>query len=125
MYEARNGKPGGWFRYTLRLRSPRIDRDKGKKETARSIFIEWRKMDWATYPDGKKKYRAKYIRKAAGSYRYATSRFRPVNDKERNLIENLEDQFAEIRTQVSIIGSIRKTLANQRRRIERKAGGQE
>ncbi|WP_019584431.1 conjugative transfer protein MobI(A/C) [Thioalkalivibrio sp. ALE16] len=111
MYASRNGAPKEWFRYSVRVRSPKEERDRGMKQPATRLAIEWRRMEWVSTANGKKKYQARYVRKGSAS-RYATGRFKPASERERRMIESAEDRFAIVRDQVATIGSLRKVIAN-------------
>lgn len=111
MYAYRDTKaPKYWFRYGVRI--------KETKSRERSIAIEWRRMHWRKYGD-KTTYRAENIPKGPGT-RYPQTRFTPVDEVEANLIETCEDRFAQIRTELKRIGSIRRMVAATRKKETKK-----
>ena len=103
MYESRNEKSTtDWFRYAAKVRFTR--------EGGRTLHMTWDRMTWKKLRDGRCIYRAVHVRKGKG-LRYRTTKFEPASARERDLIEECENQFAEIRRDVEVIGRLRRTIA--------------
>lgn len=103
MHESRKEKSTvDWFRYAAKVKFTR--------EGGRTLHMTWDRMTWRKLRDGRSIYRGVHVRKGKG-LRYRTSRFEPASVSERDLIEECENEFAEIRRDVQVIGRLRRTIA--------------
>ena len=80
-----------------------------RREKCLSFSIEWFRMAWIRQ-NGQSKTIAQYVRKGAG-YHYPLGRLLQGEPEwEAKLVEELENEFADIRKQIDLLGKIRDSV---------------
>jgi len=80
-----------------------------RREKCLSFSIEWFRMAWIRQ-NGQTKTIAQYVRKGAG-YHYPLGRLLQGEPEwEAKLVEELENEFADIRKQIDLLGKIRDSV---------------
>ena len=91
-----------------------------RREHCLSFSIEWFRMT-SIRQNGKAKPIAQYVKKRRG-YHYPLERILQGEPEwEALLVEELEDEFADIRRQVDLLGKIRDALQNYAKAVQRPA----
>jgi hypothetical protein len=89
-----------------------------RREACLSFSIEWFKMS-TLRENGQHKPIAQYLKKGPG-YRYPLTRIlKDEPDWERALVEEMENDFADIRKQMDLLGKIRDALQNYRKATQK------
>ena len=89
-----------------------------RRQESLSFSIEWFRMA-SIRQNGKTKPIARYVKKGRG-YRYPLDRILQGEPEwEASLVEELEEEFVDIRRQVDLLGRIRDAVRNYARAIQR------